>query len=636
MILAIVLLNLIFRQLNDDKLKCYIYGIVTWTLYCYSMTEILSGFNQLNRKMLISGWSFFDLVLAGILVINYKGQIARIKAGDRISKIIKERWRYVIIVLFVFGMFWTALKMIPYNWDSMTYHCARLFHWKQNQSIAHYTTSITRQISSPVLAALVNVNVYIISGSGKGILNLLQCVSYLTNGVMVYGIASKLKVSHSKCVISLVLFLSMPIAFAEAVTTQVDNFAALWMLCFVYILLDFLYKEKKISFDQATWADVGTLGGIVGFGYLTKPSIGVGMLVFFVWLIIMLFFRRDDWKVILYGGFAGGIIGAIVFPELQRNWQTFHALAAQETGARQLIGTLRPSYVFVSFLKNLTFNLPSVWIYKSSYYIQCIVVKAASILNVTIDDQAISEDGKAFEVHDAPTYGCDTAINPVIVWLMLGLLVLIILNYKKIRTYLAVKDRQMGYMIASVGSFLLFCMVLRWEPYISRYMIAYLALLCPAIGMGLDALNDLIKPRAMQSIVTVIYFLCVVELIGEMIYCGRILPENGGDVSYFAFRGDIYGDYEEIVEYINETECSNIGLCIGGDSYEYPLTQMIEGKRRIEHILVENETAIYEDQTFIPDIVVIYENTEPDSLELNGNIYSKVKELERGSVWERE
>lgn len=43
----------------------------------------------------------------------------------------------------------------------------------------------------------------------------------------------------------------------------------------------------------------------------------------------------------------------------------------------------------------------------------------------------------------------------------------------------------------------------------------------------------------------------------------------GGDVSYFAFRGDIYGDYEEIVEYINETECSNIGICIGGDSYEY-------------------------------------------------------------------
>lgn len=112
-------------------------------------------------------------------------------------------------------------------------------------------------------------------------------------------------------------------------------------------------------------------------------------------------------------------------------------------------------------------------------------------------------------------------------------------------------------------------MVLRWEPYISRYMIAYLALLCPAIGMGLDALNDLIKPRAMQSIVTVIYFLCAVELIVEMIYCGQILPENGGDVSYFAFRGDIYGDYEEIVEYINETECSNIGICIGGDSYEY-------------------------------------------------------------------
>lgn len=231
MILAIIFLYLIFRRLNEDKIKCYVYGIVIWTLYCYSITEILSIFNLLTRKMLVIGWGAFDLVLVGILIINYRKQIRKVAFRIEICKMVKEKWQYVVIALFVFGMLWAALKMIPYNWDSMTYHCARLFHWKQNQSIAHYTTSVTRQISSPVLAAFVNVNVYIISGSGKGILNLLQCISYLTNAVIVYGIAAKLKVSHSRCVLSAVLFLSMPIAFAEAMTTQVDNFAA--FLCFM-------------------------------------------------------------------------------------------------------------------------------------------------------------------------------------------------------------------------------------------------------------------------------------------------------------------------------------------------------------------------------------------------------------------
>lgn len=76
-------------------------------------------------------------------------------------------------------------------------------------------------------------------------------------------------------------------------------------------------------------------------------------------------------------------------------------------------------------------------------------------------------------------------------------------------------------------------------------------------------------------------------------------------------------------------------IYIGGDSYEYPLTQMIKGDRRIEHVMVENETAIYEDKTFIPDIVVLYESIDPDNLEINGNIYSEVVEVERGSVWKR-
>lgn len=635
MILAIIFLYFIFRQFNGDKIKCYVYGVVIWTLYCYSITEILSIFNSLNCKMLIFGWGAFDLALAGTLILNYGKQIRKKAFRIEIIKGFKGRWQYVAGILFVAGMLWAALKMIPYNWDSMTYHCARLFHWKQNQSIAHYGTSVTRQVSNPVLAAFVNVNVYIIWGSGKGILNLLQCISYLTNAVMVYSITAKLKVTHSRCALSAILFLSMPIAFAEAMTTQVDNFAALWLLCFVYILLDFLDKEKKITFDKQTWIEVGMLGGIVGFGYLAKPSVCAGMLIFLIWLIIMMFVRRDNWKVILYGSFAGGIICSIVCPELWRNLRTFHAFAAKQTGARQLVGTLKPDYVFVSFLKNLTFNLPSVWVYKSSYYIQLAVTKIAMALKVNIDDPSISEDGRVFEVHDAPNYASDTAINPLIVWLMLVILLLIMVNYKNLRKCIGLKQRQMGYVAASVGSFLLFCVILRWEPYISRYMIAYLALLCPMIGIGLDALSEVLKPKMMQSIIPIIYFMCAVELLGEIIYCGRILPENGADISYFAFRGDIYEDYEEITQYINETECKNIGLRIGGNSYEYPLTQMIKGDRRIEHIMVENETAIYADKTFTPDIVVLYESIDPDNLKINGNIYSEVVEVERGSVWKK-
>lgn len=138
------------------------------------------------------------------------------------------RLEMLIIMFLAVFMVFLALKMIPYNWDSMTYHLAGLFHWKQNKSVAHYATTIDRQVASPTLGAFVNLHVYTMSGRSDKLLNLLQCVSYLTNGVLIYSLAAKLKCKRNHCILSAALFYSMPIAFAEALTTQVDNFAALW------------------------------------------------------------------------------------------------------------------------------------------------------------------------------------------------------------------------------------------------------------------------------------------------------------------------------------------------------------------------------------------------------------------------
>ena len=85
-----------------------------------------------------------------------------------------------------------ALKTMPYNWDSMTYHMPRVFHWLQNGSVAHYATNIGRQVASPVLGAYVNLHVYALAGGNDLFVNLLQSVSYLSSGILVYAIAGKI------------------------------------------------------------------------------------------------------------------------------------------------------------------------------------------------------------------------------------------------------------------------------------------------------------------------------------------------------------------------------------------------------------------------------------------------------------
>jgi hypothetical protein len=47
-----------------------------------------------------------------------------------------------------------ALITPPNMYDSMTYHMSRVVHWIQNGSLAHYPTSIGRQLFLPPGAEL--------------------------------------------------------------------------------------------------------------------------------------------------------------------------------------------------------------------------------------------------------------------------------------------------------------------------------------------------------------------------------------------------------------------------------------------------------------------------------------------------
>ena len=112
-----------------------------------------------------------------------------------------------------------------------------------------------------------------------------------------------------------------------------------------------------------------------------------------------------------------------------------------------------------------------------------------------------------------------------------------------------------------------------------------------------------------------------------------IVKDYKDDKGYFVVRDGIYNDYKEITEYINGLDVKNIGVYIGGDSYEYPLIQMLTGDIHIEHINVGNETAIYADPNFIPDVIITYEKGEINSMNINGQEYVLGKEVTNGKVW---
>lgn len=618
------------KQIEDTGLGSYIEACCLWMLFLFALTEILSLGYALRFRFLAAAWGGLDILLLLCFLMQWKRSGFRFQAvwaSCRSSLDIRKAPYYAILLMtgaFVLGL---SLITTPYNWDSMTYHLPRIAYWAQNRSVEHYATNCIRQISSPVLAEFVNVNVYILCRGHDFLFNLLQGASYLTCAVLVGAIAGKLSCDRCFRFLAALLYMSMPIAYAEAMTTQVDNFAAIWLLFFVYRLLDYTDRTKSLRFDKTTIRGVCTLGLCVAWGYLAKPSVCVGMVVFALWLLIVCIKRKDRvWDMVRLVLCALPCVTLPMIPEILRNFKTFGAYASPSAGAAQLVGTMQPSYLLVNLLKNMSFNMPTPLVKDGDIIFAKIAVKAASLLRVDLNAVSISENGREYGLHEAGNYGCDTAVNPIVLWLFLFCVLWTILRIGRTKW----EKSGRGYFLAATFSFLAFCTVLRWEPFVSRYMISYLALLCPLIASQIQRGSEGDKRKPFRwGMIGAVSFLCVMEVINLSHYHYDIWKNQARTrpYSYFAARWDELAVYAPLTDAIKSQRYESVGLyLLKADDFEYPLWEMLDGCR-LKHIQVKNETAVYADDSFTPDCIIWFGSLPEKEIEINGKTFDQVTEF---------
>lgn len=623
------------KSIEDTCLGTYVEACCLWMLFLFALTEVLSVGHAMRFRFLFAAWGAFDLLLFGLLAAQLKK--AGITAGLAVSRVREGcmcAWRtfreapyYGILLLTGMAALGLSLITTPYNWDSMTYHLPRIAYWAQNRSVAHYATSSVRQVCSPVLAEFVNLHVYILCRGHDLLFNLLQGVSYLTCAVMAAAIAGRLSCNRLFCFLSALLFMSMPIAYAEAVTTQVDNFAAVWLLFFVYRLLDYVDVKKAMRFDKVTVWRVDSMGLCVAWGYLAKPSVCVGMAVFALWLLFVCIRRRDRVRD-LAGTFFSALpcVAVPLVPEILRNFKTFGSYANPAAGAAQLVGTVHPAYLFVNMIKNISFNMPTRFVRNGHEIFAGIAEKAAAILQVELDADSISEKSREYMLHEAGNYGCDTAVNPLVLWLFLFCVLWAVLGFGRKKW----KGFGRGYFVTASASFAVFCMVLRWQPFVSRYMIAYLALLCPMIAAGMQMGTEGKRVRHLRwGIVGLVSLLCVAEAVSLSHYHFDKWKDHARTrpYGYFAARWEEMAVYMPLADAIKSGEYVNVGLYLRkADDYEYPFWELLDGCR-LEHVLVDNKTAVYADENFVPDCIIWFGNLPEEPVKIGGRTFSKSTEF---------
>lgn len=624
---------------GKDRAIGLIKTMTEWHIWLLAVVYLFSCLSKLNRVSLLIS-ELIACILVFILLKKRKFVRNDNQFGISINKmfqtlniffdsLLRERKIGELLYLLpwilggiVLGISYTT---VPYNYDSMTYHLPRIAHWAQNESVFPYATHINRQIGSTTMASYVCLYTYILAGKKTLYVNLIQGFSYCMDAYMVYAITKKLDLKKIYCVLASLLFMSLPIAFAEAMTTQNDLFSTMWLLFSIYIGLDFVGIEKKLAVDKQSMQKVFFLATSFSLGYISKPAVCFAMLILLVWILVCVLKRKDNVYVVLKMLFVGMITCiVVVLPTWLVNLSVWGKLSPSNVGAQQLIGTFDPRYVLLSLVKNSIYNLGNSVIPNFKNGIKIFLYDFAEILRVNLDDASISEFGGGFGYSSNP-YGCDTALNPLIMVLFLGATVLLILTWR------GQSILYRHYSVFTIVSYVTLCCCMRWEHFISRYMVGFFTLMCPMVMIFTQYIVDGMKQRAKQGIV----FLTVLMLITGNWCLDLYYYYDDEPGTYFYYTWDMSHTYEKICDEIIDKGYKQIGLVCGGNSYEYPLWGILGDKGtecEIRHIMVDNELARYEDINYNPECVFVIDDTYSDIISYHGNEYIKTIEADNAQL----
>jgi len=142
---------ILFLQHRDDIRVILLKGfLITFFLIGFG-TELLSIINRINYRAILYYWVLLTILAALVLVASWyrkpKRNQDQVKTRTEISEV--SRWVIgicLVTILIISGItLFIALKSPHNNFDSMTYHMARVSHWIQDQNIRYFPTSIPRQ-----------------------------------------------------------------------------------------------------------------------------------------------------------------------------------------------------------------------------------------------------------------------------------------------------------------------------------------------------------------------------------------------------------------------------------------------------------------------------------------------------------
>jgi 4-amino-4-deoxy-L-arabinose transferase-like glycosyltransferase len=601
---SLVLLAIIFHHGNQCWRSSALAAAVVCGVFLTITTELFSLFRLLKLGFVLSSWGLFSLGLVSVysqIINSNKKNIGRFFKLQNLSPFLMLLLGGVAFITASIGLI--ALVAPPNTWDSMTYHMSRVAHWIQNQSVAHYPTYNLPQLFHPPFAEFVIMHLQILSG-GDHFANFVQWLSMVGSIIGISLIAKELGADARGQVFAAVFCATIPMGILQGSSTQNDYVVGFWLVCLAYyVLLAIKVKNNQTS--------LLFIGASLGLAILTKSSAYFYAFPFMVWFGIVKL-NRLRWKV-----WKSFFVVTIIFVLLNvnhylRNFYLFGSIIGTPANfaVEYKIEGVSIPILLSNVLRNLSFHVDIIRNLNLQKLIPPLTGITAKILGiihtiigVDINDPRTTWPPGSYSVPGL-SFDENSAGNPLHFFL-----ILVLLFYCKKQKILRNQNYIVSYLLVISSAFLLFCLLLKIQPYQSRHHLSLFLLLSAFVGVVSSQISSY---KIVNTIAVILIFTSLPWVFKNQfrpIAAEANIFNMTRNAQYFINRPWLEKPYVEAAQFVLKKECSNIGLSLGtgvtvGNRYwEYPFWILLPKKKntlvRIEHINPQNiSTAKYKRYPF--------------------------------------
>ncbi len=561
------------------------------------ITELLSIPSLLTARWLTLAWLI--VCLSGITyLVQRSDQPTKNEplGGLRQTKSARALLFLTAILLIPVGVL--AVVAPPSTGDAMEYHLPRVIMWISNHNVRLYPTPDYAQLVFGPAAEYEMLHFYLMWGSDR-LVNLVEFFCFLGTIGGVSLIAEQLGAGIRGQVLAAVFVATIPEALLEASGAMNTVVVTFWIVTAVYFVLSSEHHDG--------WANniFGALA--VGVALLTKGTayVYLPLLLLACWWIGSSSSRRS---ILQRLPVLALIVLVLNLPQLLRAYDLTGSplgmpIPNGPPSLHWMSDRVTPGRVVANVIRNVSLHMITP-VEAANDWTGHLIRGAIRFLGQDPNDPATIWPGRPFSMAHFSLHEIHAG-NPLHFVMIAAALLLVIIRWRR-----AANDKLRWYLTSTLGAFLLFCTLLRWQEWGSRHHLPLFALSGAVVGLFLE--RYLPERSALVASLLLIYALpCVVSnRIRSYVPWERVVDiYHSRSELYFA---DMHQQLEPVYERIAATVlwagCRDIGIesyiptnaselvSSPKSLYVYPLFAMLNGDNsnpRFQYVGVKNLSARY-------------------------------------------